>query len=1125
MPPINDPSQPQNSGEFTPPPTAKPVDKPALPNEELKKLRESIGILGDTVKEVKEDNRSWSEKEYEQGQKQVTQAELAAKEQKIRDDKAAAEAKKQADRNSKPTVPQPELKRANALSELTGLGLQNLIKSNSGLGAILGKSVSAEKQMQMEIMLANVSAKESMKEFGRVLFPTFTKYGNKLGDYTKATMENSPTVKAVGSIYKTGQLLLSESARTLHKYDKESEIAIIKAGQEAAAAARKDPAYKAILDSMKGTEALIVKSAHGGKEALTALQNLWTMQDKQLNETRRNAEQSAKDSSEYNTAINQIKLAEMKIATDQNNGIITSEEQLKQLEDMKIQAKEHVERSIAKAEEQLRKTDKFMMLSREISEKESKIQQRGSALTKLKNSEDYMKMVSALKSMEAQDKARGEAGIASTEEQTKIWMDLKEKQEALLKEATQSDIAISKLGETQLKELRSQTNSMQDFVHEAKKSAERDSEKQRESAKPTKENLKKDKDAKAAGGASAGMSKVEGIIAIMLAMPVFIFAMKMMSAGDLLKSLVVVGLILGALYLMAKIPASNIGKLALGIVLFGASLVVLAFGAAKMASIGLGTLLKIGLALLGLTLAAKAMSKIPTANLFKLALGLVLLSGAIIALSYGVKTFAAIGWETLAKLGAALVGLGLAGFLMGKFSSQIMMGALAIAVLGASLVVLGFGVGMFSKIGWDTMAKMGVAIVALGIAAGIMGTTPLNIFIGIGTALLIGLGVAVLLLGAGLNLATPAIEAFGKVIAIVMEGTVKILDKFLEMGMAGPQVGMGLAAAAIGIGLLGAALLAFSTMEAAGAIVGAVGGAISGVLGWFSGGEAKMNSMQMLAAMTAFGASAESLSGGVTAIESLGNALRNFAAIDGDMPALKKILDFLKEFQSHDSSLFGSIMKVATAIGIVSGEKTSTASYEEPVAGKPQTAKKAGTAVKPTTDTAQDERPGDAIVKELMEKNVVVMTKLEKNLKDMGGAAGFSTEDRRELRKGGMSSKQISRAEDLEKQKYKSQQTPEMIKKTQEDKELFRTMMNSKGSGSGGDMSSVRTQQTQDMKQNAPAPASSQSTTVVNNTYNTTTPPASGGGGGGGTTMIPMVLSTNNESTRNAVQVGFRPPG
>ena len=152
------------------------------------------------------------------------------------------------------------------------------------------------------------------------------------------------------------------------------------------------------------------------------------------------------------------------------------------------------------------------------------------------------------------------------------------------------------------------------------------------------------------------------------------------------------------------------------------------------------------------------------------------------------------------------------------------------------------------------------------------------------------------------------------------------------------------------------------------------------------------------------------------------------------------------------------------------------------------------------------------------------MTKLEKNLKDMGGAAEFSTEDRRELRKGGMSSKQISRAEDLEKQKYKSQQTPEMIKKTQEDKELFRTMMNSKGSGSGGDMSSVRTQQTQDMKQNAPAPASSQSTTVVNNTYNTTTPPASGGGGGG-TTMIPMVLSTNNESTRNAVQVGFRPPG
>ena len=893
MPPINDPSQPENSGEFTPPPTAKPVDKPALPNPQLKEVVAALEKLAEKTDETKAEIKKQGESSSEGTTKQTVQAKEAEKQQKARDEqtgrfiKSVIESKTQGPQpqpqpaygpqpkivsplsaamgNAQPAYgPQPKI--VSALSAAMGNAQLSLINSNNKLGEILRFAISSDKQKQIEIMNTHVSAKESIKEFGKALFPTFTKYGNQLGDYAKKQADNSPTVKLVSGIYKIGQILLSSSA-------------------------------------------------------------------------------------------------------------------------------------------------------------------------------------------------------------------------------------------------------------DAKKSAERAEETKRETGKPDAA-----KDSKVSGPAAAvggQMSKTEGIIAVMLAMPVFIYAMKMASAGDLLKSLVVVGAILGALYLMTKIPVTNIGKLALGIALFGASLIALAFGAAKMATIGFDTLFKIGLALLGLTLAAKAMTKIPTANLFKLALGLVLLSGAIIALSYGVKTFAAIGWENLAKLGAALVGLGLAGFLMGKFSSQIMMGALAIAVLGASLVVLGFGVGMFAKIGWETMGKIGAAIVGLGIAAALMGGL-LAVPIAIGTALLIGLGVAVLALGAGLNLATPAIEAFGQVIQIMMDGTIKVLDKFIEVGRGGVEMGIGLAAAAVGIATLGTALLAFTTMEAAGAVVGAVGGAISGVLGWFGSGEAKMNSMQMLAAMTAFGSSAESLSGGVTAIESLGNALRNFSAIDGDMPALKKILDFLKEFQSHDSSLFGSIMKVATAIGIVSGEKTSTVSYEEPVAGKPQTTKK-GTA-KLAPDATQDERPGDARVKELMEKNVVVMTRLEEKLKAMGGTSEFSTEDRKELRKGGMSSQQISRAEQLEKQKYKSQQTPEMIKKTQEDQELFRTMMNSQASDSGGDMGSVRTQQTQDMKRNAPAPASSQSTTVVNNTYNTTTPPASSGGGGG-TTMIPMVMSSNNENTRNAVQVAVRPPG
>ena len=107
--------------------------------------------------------------------------------------------------------------------------------------------------------------------------------------------------------------------------------------------------------------------------------------------------------------------------------------------------------------------------------------------------------------------------------------------------------------------------------------------------------------------------------------------------------------------------------------------------------------------------------------LIKGGLGILALSASLIPLAIGLKMFKGVDWKTVGVAGSALAGLSVVGVLLGKNMGATLKGALGIAALGASLIPLAFSLKMLDGIKWDTLAIAGAAIVGLGLAAVALG--------------------------------------------------------------------------------------------------------------------------------------------------------------------------------------------------------------------------------------------------------------------------------------------------------------------------------------------------------------------------------------------------------------------
>lgn len=165
---------------------------------------------------------------------------------------------------------------------------------------------------------------------------------------------------------------------------------------------------------------------------------------------------------------------------------------------------------------------------------------------------------------------------------------------------------------------------------------------------------------------------------------------------------------------------------------------------AKTLSSGIGTAIKNILKGIGDGLSSFKTSAV------KGAAAMLVLSGALWVTSKAVQNFASVKWEDLAKAGVALGGLVAASLLLGSASGQMILGAVAIAILGASLIPAAYALNEFNKVEWSSLGKAAAALVGLGVVGGILGTmAPMML---LGSISIAALGASIIPLAIGMQM-------------------------------------------------------------------------------------------------------------------------------------------------------------------------------------------------------------------------------------------------------------------------------------------------------------------------------------------------------------------------------------
>ena len=231
------------------------------------------------------------------------------------------------------------------------------------------------------------------------------------------------------------------------------------------------------------------------------------------------------------------------------------------------------------------------------------------------------------------------------------------------------------------------------------------------------------------------------------------------------------------LYALSKADSKN-GAVALIIISASLLVFVTALAFYKVSGAGdltFGQLLMLGLTVAIMATAAAIMGK-QKGDVTSGAIVLVIVAASLIvfvgALVFYVKTGTAEfmgspdGLASIITLGLTIAGLGIAAAVIGKKAAQIAIGAGVMILMGISLIVFVKGLAEYVKSGaaeflatpkgWESLGALAAVIAGLGLAAGIIGAPVINIAVGIGAALMIVLGGALILFVKGLSEYTKA---------------------------------------------------------------------------------------------------------------------------------------------------------------------------------------------------------------------------------------------------------------------------------------------------------------------------------------------------------------------------------
>ena len=240
-------------------------------------------------------------------------------------------------------------------------------------------------------------------------------------------------------------------------------------------------------------------------------------------------------------------------------------------------------------------------------------------------------------------------------------------------------------------------------------------------------------------------------------------------------------------------------------------------------------------------------------------------AGSLIVLAIGIwamKTaLNGATWETLAMMGAVIVGLAVAMGVAGLADKEIEKGSAAMIVASIAMVTIAIGVFAMKKaldgVTWENLGMMGAVIVGLAVAMGVAGIGPVPLAIALGSAAMIVAGVALITLGLGTKMFMVALkEATWEKVGMMGAVIVGVGLAFAGAGFAAPFIVIGAAAMGIaGVALLPIALgvlalskLPIAEMFAKGGLFGDSGNVTKGFLG-IGGGRAMTNMEVMFEAI------------------------------------------------------------------------------------------------------------------------------------------------------------------------------------------------------------------------------------------------------------------------------------
>ncbi len=240
-------------------------------------------------------------------------------------------------------------------------------------------------------------------------------------------------------------------------------------------------------------------------------------------------------------------------------------------------------------------------------------------------------------------------------------------------------------------------------------------------------------------------------------------------------------------------------------------------------------------------------------------------AGSLIVLAIGIwamkKALDGVSWETIAMMGAIIVGLGVAMGVAGLADKEIEKGSAAMIVAAIAMVTIAIGVFAMKKalegVTWGNLGMMGAVIVGLAVAMGVAGIGPIPVAIALGSAAMIVAGVALITLGLGTKMFMVALkDATWEKVGMMGAVIVGVGLAFAGAGFAAPFIVIGAAAMGIAglallpiaLGVLALSKLPIAEMFASKGLFGDSGNVTKGFLG-IGGGRAMTNMEVMFEAI------------------------------------------------------------------------------------------------------------------------------------------------------------------------------------------------------------------------------------------------------------------------------------